>query len=206
MTTQQSQSASSALRRREPRAIEEWFLDHADLVYTFVYFRVGKDAEVAADVVQETFVAALERIDQYDPNRGSMLVWLRYVSRNRIRAANRQRARLAGGDDIWERIDARLESAATAAAEDRLPSDVLERSERAELVQMTLANLPDRYSRALVEHYVEHTPLAEMASRSGTSASAVKSLLFRARAAFRSAFVVISGELDAGFTASRRTS
>ncbi len=189
----------------EPQAIEEWFLDHADHLYTFVYYRVGGNPEVAADVVQETFLAALDRIDRYDPNRGSMIVWLRFLSRNQIRAANREGARLAGGTDVWERIDARLESVAMAVAEDQLPSDVLERTERAELVQMTLANLPDRYRHALVEHYVEHSSLAEMASRGGTSASAVKSLLFRARAAFRSAFTAISDELGTGDTAPRRT-
>ncbi len=205
MATHQPLETSNALRRKEPHAIEEWFLDHADLLYTFVYYRVGGDPEVAADVVQETFVAALDRIDRYDPSRGSMRVWLRYIARNRIRAANRERAWLAGGNDVWERIDARLESGAVATAEDQLPSDVLERSERAEFVQMTLANLPDRYRLALVEHYVEHSSLAEMASRGGTSEGAVKSLLFRARAAFRSAFTVISGELGAAGKAPRRT-
>ena len=69
---------------------------------------------------------------------------------------------------------------------------------------MTLANLPDRYRQALVDHYMEHRSLDEMASRGDTSASAVKSLLFRARAAFRAAFLVIDGELGASVTASRR--
>jgi RNA polymerase sigma-70 factor (ECF subfamily) len=195
-----------ALRRLEPGAIEEWFLAHADLVYTFAFYRVGKDPDVAADVVQETFLAALDRIEQYDPVRGSMAVWLQYVARNRIRDANRERARLSGGDEVWDRIDARLEPSVLGVANEELPPEVLERRERAELVQMTLANLPERYRRALVEHYVDQRSLAEMASRGETTAGAVKSLLFRARAAFRAAFVVISGELGRGLQDSGRAS
>jgi len=36
------------LRRRDPQALERWFLDHADAVYTFVYYRVGRERELAA--------------------------------------------------------------------------------------------------------------------------------------------------------------
>ncbi len=195
-----------ALNRRDPGAVGEWFLAHADLVYTFAFYRVGRDPDLAADVVQETFMAALDRIEQYDPSRGSMAVWLQYVARNRIRSANRERGRLTGGSDVWDRIDARMEASVLAAPNDELPSDLLERSERAELVQITLANLPESYRRALVDHYVEQRSLAEIAEREGTTAGAVKSLLFRARGAFRAAFAVISRELDAGLQEAGRMS
>ena len=46
-------------------------------------------------MVQETFLSALERIDQFDDKRGTMLTWLKYTARNCIRAALRDRARLA---------------------------------------------------------------------------------------------------------------
>ena len=61
--------ALELLRNREPEAIQAWFERYADSVYTFVYYRVGKDEQAASDVVQETFLDALTRIEQYDPER-----------------------------------------------------------------------------------------------------------------------------------------
>jgi len=197
---------AAALKRREPRATEAWFLAHADQVYSFVFYRVGKDPEVAADVVQETFLAALDRIDQYDPDRGSMTVWLMYLARNSIRSANRHRSRMTTDSEIWERIDAKLVQSSLDLVADPLPLDLLERREAAELVQITLAHLPESHRWALVEHYFKHRSLADMAAQNDMTEGAVKSLLFRARNAFRTAFGVIAGNLGAGAEAVGGTS
>ncbi len=197
---------AAALKRREPEATEMWFLAHADQIYTFVFYRVGRDPEVAADVVQETFLAALDRIDRYDSDRGSMSVWLMYLARNSIRSANRHRSRMRTDSGMWERIDERLVPSSLDLVAEPLPLDLLERREAAELVQMTLVHLEEKHRRALVEHYFEHRSLAEMAGRNAMTEGAVKSLLFRARNAFRVAFGVISGEVPADAQASGRTS
>jgi RNA polymerase sigma-70 factor (ECF subfamily) len=194
-----------ALKRRDQGAVEEWFLAHADQVYTFAFYRVGNDPEVAADVVQETFLTALDRIDQYEPERGAMSVWLMYLARNCIRAANRHRSRVAADDTIWERIDARLVPSYLDLAVDDLPSDALEKQETVALVQATLANLPESYRWALVEHYFEQRSLAEMTRRCDLTTSGVKSLLFRARAAFKCVFCTIAEELGSVAEAPGRT-
>ncbi len=194
-----------AIRQRDPRAVEQWFRTHADQLYTFVFYRVGKDSEVAADIVQETFLTALERIDRYDPDRGVMPVWLMYLARNIIRTANRHRRRIAGHQETWDRIDARLASGLLDLADQADPSDTIEREETIELVQMTLAQLPERYRWALVEHYHEGRSLADMANGSETTESALKSVLHRARAAFRTAFAAITAELGAARPVPGRT-
>jgi RNA polymerase sigma-70 factor (ECF subfamily) len=195
----------AALRRREPHAVEQWFRTHADQVYTFVFFRVGKHPEIAADAVQETFLTALERIDRYDPDRGAMSVWLMYLARNCIRAANRLHQQNAGCQNTWDRIDARLASDLLDLSDQVDPLESLERRETVELVQMTLAQLPERYRWALVEHYHNARSLADLAHESATTESALKSVLHRARAAFRSAFAAITAEIGPARPAPWRT-
>ena len=73
-----------SLRARQPQVVEEWFRGHADAVYTFAFYRVAKDGELANEVVQESFTTALRRINQYDPDRGPMLAWLNGIARNSI--------------------------------------------------------------------------------------------------------------------------
>jgi len=43
--------------------------------------------ELAEDVTQETFLTALNRIEDFDPDRGAMLPWLPYMARNCARKA-----------------------------------------------------------------------------------------------------------------------
>jgi RNA polymerase sigma-70 factor (ECF subfamily) len=55
--------------------------------------RAGADRWVAAEIVQETFLALWNRAEQFDPSRGSLRSWLLTIARNRsvdhFRAAGR---------------------------------------------------------------------------------------------------------------------
>jgi RNA polymerase sigma-70 factor (ECF subfamily) len=184
------------LRRRDPRAVEAWFLACADPLYTFVFYRVGRDEDLAVEVVQETFVTALDKIADYDPRRGAMMAWLTYLARNRIRAARRRRARAGTVGDAWEEIDRKLLAAYRELATVPLPDEVLEKRETAELVRMALANLPDDYRATLKQRYYQQQSLAEIARDRATTESAVKSLLHRARLAFKTAFQTIAESLE----------
>ena len=97
---------------------------------------------------------------------------------------------------LWESVDQRLIDAYRQLAESPLPDDILQRRETAALVQMTLANLPDEYRRVLRQHYYEDRPVKEIAGTRGMSISAVKSLLYRARLAFKSAFITLLESLS----------
>jgi RNA polymerase sigma-70 factor (ECF subfamily) len=194
-----------ALRRREPDAVESWFLEHADRIYTFAFYRLGRDREAASDAVQETFTTALDRIERFDPERGAMSVWLTYLARNCIRTARRRSSRWSTDDSVWHRIDQRLVPGSLDHASEALPPETIERRETAELVQMALAHLPESYRWALVEHYFERRSLADMRRGTTMTDSAVKSLLHRARSAFRTAFRAIAEELEAGSAAAGRT-
>jgi RNA polymerase sigma factor (sigma-70 family) len=184
------------LRRRDPGAVERWFLAFADPLYTFVFYRVGRDADLAADVVQETFLSALGRIEDFDPRRGAMLSWLTYLSRNPVRSALRQRSRSRDLGAAWEEIDRRLLRAWREIETAPLQDEVLERHETADLVRMALANLPEDYRQALRQHYCQRRSLAEIARLRETTEGTVKSLLHRARAAFRVAFLTIAESLE----------
>jgi RNA polymerase sigma-70 factor (ECF subfamily) len=187
-----SETEYRRLRDRDPDAVERWFLEYADALYTFVFYRVGRNEELATEVVQDTFLTALRKIEYYEPGRGAMLPWLTYTARNRIRKVLRRRGRLRQVGDRWDEIDRKLLAAYRELNTSPLPDEVLERKETAELVQMALSNLPDNYRRALKEHYCEQRSLDEIAGGSGISESAVKSLLHRARLAFRTAFQTIA--------------
>jgi len=177
-------------------AIARFYDANVDGLYTFVYYRVGCDASLAEDVVQETFTIALSRGKDYDPARGSVGSWLTVLSRNVIRDHVRAHKRSDELQATWERIDATLAQNFAAMAERPLPGEVLERAETRDLVHMAVANLPEQYRTALTRKYVDGESLETLAGELGISIDATKSLLARARRAFRDTFATLSAHFS----------
>ena len=180
------------LRARRPEAVQSWFLRYADPLYTFVFYRVARERDIAADVVHETFLKALEKIDQFDAERGTMLSWLKYTARNCIRTALRQRARYRAHLALWDAVDRRLADAYRRLADAPLPEEILQQKETAELVHMTMAQLPENYRLVLKEHYWSDRSVKDIASAHGMTPSGVKSLLHRARLAFKNTLLTLT--------------
>jgi len=73
-------------------ALEDLYDRHAATVFTAA-LRVSRDREIAAEVVQETFLTLWNRAELYDPSRGTLSTWLLAIARNRaidrLRSATR---------------------------------------------------------------------------------------------------------------------
>ncbi|MBK7534429.1 MAG: sigma-70 family RNA polymerase sigma factor [Myxococcales bacterium] len=182
----------AAAARGNASALSKLYDEHVDGLYAFVFYRVGGDASLAEDVVQETFTCALRRRDEYDPARGSIASWLSTLSRNVIRdqlRAHRRGDKLAAS---WDQIDQSLGQIFAALAEAPLPGEVLLRHETRDLVHMAIANLPETYRTALTRKYIDGDSIEQLAASLGLTPDAAKSLLARARRAFREAFSALS--------------
>jgi RNA polymerase sigma-70 factor (ECF subfamily) len=186
----------AAARAGDKQAIARFYEAHVDGLYTFIYYRVGRDTALAEDVVQETFALALSKQADYDPARGSVASWLTVLSRNVIRDHLRAHTKSDHLAAAWDRIDATLAQTFAAMAEQPLPGEVLERQETRDLVHMAIANLPEQYRTALTRKYVDGESLETLAGEFGISIDAVKSLLARARRAFRDTFATLSASFS----------
>jgi RNA polymerase sigma-70 factor, ECF subfamily len=177
-------------------AIARFYDAHVDGLYAFVFYRVGRDASLAEDVVQETFTLALTKHADYDAARGSVGSWLTVLSRNVIRDHMKAHRKADELLQTWERIDATLAQVFAAMAEKPLPGEVLERAETRDLVHMAVANLPEQYRTALTRKYVDGESLETLAKEMDISVDAAKSLLARARRAFRDTFATLSAHFS----------
>jgi RNA polymerase sigma-70 factor (ECF subfamily) len=180
-----------AAARGDAAAVGRFYDQHVDALYAFVFYRVGRDAALAEDVVQETFTSAMARVADYDQGRGTVVAWLCTLSRNVIRDQLRAHRRTDQLADTWERIDASLAQIFDGLEQAPLPGDVLELAETRELVNMTITHLPEQYRTVLARKYVDGDSLETLAKELGVSVDAVKSLLARARRAFRDTFATL---------------
>jgi RNA polymerase sigma-70 factor (ECF subfamily) len=180
---------------KDRKMIEKWFLTYADSVYAFVYARVGENRQAAADVLQATFLEALEKIDKYQSSRGNALTWLLLLSRNHIKNVLRQREKLITYA-TEQNDDGKLAAAIAKIADEPLPEEIIEKKETAELVRITLAGLPEKYRNALNQFYYQRKMIKEIASENRQSQARVKITLYRARNAFKKSFLQISKSLN----------
>ena len=181
------------ITRGDPAALTQWFEQNVDAVYAFVFYRVGNDRDLAADATQATFALALERLGDYDPERGGMVTWLRVLSRNIVRDLLAKHRKAVQLQTVWNNIDQSLKRIYERIDRELLPDAALERQETKELVSMTLANLPPHYREVLEAKYFEEQPLEAIARVREATVDSVKSMLHRARAAFRETFLTLAG-------------
>lgn len=160
-------------------------------LYRFCFYRVGRDEHTCQDVVQETFVRAIGDLSRYDPARSSNSIfpWLTGLARNEIRRALAHRNVPESFELLWQRMDAKLLDIYASLDTQPFGDELLAREETREMVNMTMSQLPPQYSQALEAKYVAQRSVREMAQLWKTTEKAVESLLSRARAAFRAAFV-----------------
>jgi RNA polymerase sigma-70 factor (TIGR02943 family) len=60
----------------------QWVNVHADYLYAYTFMRIG-DEELSKDLVQETFLAALEKVDTFE-GRSSERTWLTAILKYKI--------------------------------------------------------------------------------------------------------------------------
>jgi RNA polymerase sigma-70 factor (ECF subfamily) len=139
----------------------------------------------ASDVVQQTLLEAYEKRDQFrGATEGEWLAWLRQALAHNLadalRAFGQARRDVARERALEEAVGSssrRLE--AWLAAEQSSPSQRAERHEGAARLAEALSALPDDNREALVLHYCEGRPLADIAVQLGRTPAAVAGLLKR---------------------------
>jgi RNA polymerase sigma factor (sigma-70 family) len=80
-----------AARGGDGEAFGRFYRRHVRRVAAFHLARIG-EAQDAADLTAETFAAALEGIERFDPEKGEPIGWLFGIARNHLVSAHRRGA------------------------------------------------------------------------------------------------------------------
>lgn len=56
---------------------------YANKIYNFIYFKIHHK-ETAEDLMSQTFLKALEKLDQFNPQKGNFSSWLYRIARNNV--------------------------------------------------------------------------------------------------------------------------
>jgi RNA polymerase sigma-70 factor (ECF subfamily) len=160
-------------------AFGAFYRRHARRITAFHLARTS-EAQDAADLTAETFAAALESLDRYDPLRGEPVAWLFGIARHRLLALHRRgavedRARRRMGMARLELDDAALDQVESAAGAELI---------RVELREGFDALPPDQRDAVALRILLDHD-YAEVAAASGVSEAVVRKRVSRGLSTLR---------------------
>ncbi|MDX1982001.1 MAG: sigma-70 family RNA polymerase sigma factor [Bryobacteraceae bacterium] len=170
------------LKRREQKAMADLYDRYGKLVYS-VILKVVRDATVAEDLTQETFLRVWNRTQFFDEQRGAVAPWLLAVARNRaidyLRSADGRMAKRS------TEFDPAIEHAAAFVDIER---DVVN-SDRARVLRGAFQKLTPNQKIVIEMAYWEGLSQTEMASRMKQPLGTVKTWV-------RTALKTLRGELE----------
>ena len=193
-----------AMLRGEESGFHAFFDTYFSRVYRFAFPRVGRDAELAKEIVQATLVKAVRNIAGYRAE-AALFSWLCQICRREI--VDQQRARSRRAQTIVLIDDSPVTRAAVETVEapaDDEPAHGYGTAETRALVQTVMDRLPGRYGDVLEWKYIEGRSVEEIGVLLGISQTAAQSILARARTAFRVALEAEFGSTARDLLASLR--
>jgi RNA polymerase sigma-70 factor (ECF subfamily) len=146
------------LKRRDQDAMRELYDRYGKLVYS-VIFRVVREAGIAEDLAQETFLKVWNRVQFFDKDKGALGPWILAVARNRA-------------IDHLRSLDARMANRSTdlegpfeqPEAFQNLERDILN-SDRARSLREAFSKLSANQRQVIELAYYEGLSQSEMAER-----------------------------------------
>lgn len=191
---------AAAIKRGDADALEVFYNTYFNRLYKYIYYRVGQDHQHAEDIVHDTFMTAISKIDQFSPERGNLEAWLVITSRNLISSRRTQIEHTRENEFSWGALDRELDEIFAALDKDSSPVAALENKELASLIGATMGSLPEEYSSLLEMKYITDLPVREIARILKRTEKSIESQLGRARAAFREVLTKLSaaGNAQAG--------
>ena len=138
-----------------------------------------------SDLVQQTLLQAHQALNQFrGRNEVELLAWLRQILARKLADALRHHKQARRDVDRERSLDAALENSsvrleAFLAADQSSPSQRADRNEQVLRLAGALAELPAAQAEAVMLHYLQGQPLAEVGRQLDRSPPAVMGLLHR---------------------------
>src|SRR5436309_1244802 len=173
----------SAFLGGEERAFQELVERYQTRLLNFIYRTIG-DREKAEDLVQEVFIRVHRHLHRFDRSK-KFSTWVYTIASNLAKNELRNRSRnplvlfqtMQGNNDDEDR-PLQFEDPTSR------PDDLFRRRHLRELVEDTVAKLPEHHRQVFVLRELEGKSYEEIAEITSCNLGTVKSRLNRARTAF----------------------
>jgi RNA polymerase sigma-70 factor, ECF subfamily len=164
----------AAVLAGDEAAWRAWYDAHADDLRRYVLWRCGGIADLADDVLQDSWLTAVRRIRDFHPSAGGFRHWINGIAAFTLKNHLRKRQWVS----VRQQVLVEVPAASGPSTDD----------DRAWRTAKALAELPPRYERVLRAKYLDGRSVNDIACEWNESPKAVESVLTRARDQFRNAY------------------
>ena len=175
LNTQSDERLAADLLAGEHDALAVLFDRYHRLVYS-VAVRIVRDPGEAEEIVQTAFLDCYRALAKFDPQRGTLKVWLLQYAYHR--ALHRKQHLEANRFYKWVELD-------SAVLESRISLGLDEALDRAQLMDQLLSRVNTKRRKILELTYCEGLTAEEIAVRTKLSVNTVRHELYRALAVLR---------------------
>ena len=165
---------------------ERWVSDHGDILYRFALPRV-RDAEVAADLVQDTFLAAMKAKERF-AGQSTERTWLTSILKHKIIDWYRKSGREVGTDDLElvlphseDYLDRKGKWKVGPPEWETNPNTALARKEFHTILGRCMEKLSEQQKKVFALRELEHQPAEDICESLEISSSNLWVILYRAR-------------------------
>lgn len=171
---------------------QRWVDEHGDALFGYAMIRL-RNPELAEDVVQETFMAALRGRDSY-AGRASERTWLISILKRKIIDYFRKRreitaSELSADDDADSLVGAMFDQSGMWKSNKPMtwtdPVGSLREKDFMKILRECLAGLPGRLADAFTLREMEQIPSEEVCQILGITSSNLWQMLYRSRVRLR---------------------
>jgi len=195
MSTGKEKELITQILAGEREAVRELYGLYVSAIYNFVFYRLGRNSDLAEEAVTAIFQQAFERLRDYDPARGEVYTWLVNIGRGVVTKLMRREQRWQRHEVQWAKVDEELMQIYEALDTAAIPDEALATEETRVLVSTAMHQLPLKYKKLLENKYWHERSTREIAGGLGVTEKAVESMLARAREAFRRTFIALAREM-----------
>lgn len=190
------------LKQADEDVIEQWLDEFVSVIYTWMYYQAGADAEIAAELTADTFKRAVRELEHFNPDSESMAAWLREQAKQARDEGLAVRQIKPQRPWAWSHLPDDVLYGLSQFRNEPLSEAVTNNPFVREIVQAALVEM-EAPNRELMKRRYNHLETAEqIADEIGANIQNINDRLYRCRHFFRRVFVQLLQSANPEFSES----
>ncbi len=165
------------MKNENPHRFSDVYAKYKDKLYSYVYYRVNGDKDLAEDIISDVFIKTYEKFDSYNPNY-AISTWLYSITRNSLIDHYRKHRATIDIDSI------------PIVAEDDALYHILDQRITGEQIDKALAKLTPLQQTCIREKFFAGKSGEEISQQLSISHPSVRKHISRGLKALRNEFIL----------------
>jgi len=189
----------------DPDTAELFLEQFAPVIYTWMYYQVGADAEIALDLTCRTFSQAVKNLSTFDPTQDTLFGWLKDQARQARDKGLEHQQMKPQRPWAWSQLPEEVLCGLSRFRSDPLDEKIMGNQFVHEIMQAALAELETTNRELLIHRYCHLDTEEHIAEEMDCSIEDVQNQLYRSRHSFRRTFFQLIASTNNGFSESSDT-